>query len=106
MLWLPPADWISSSDLVLEMELLSENDMEGLEAGEDYGEDELDSVVIMLNVRQIFFEFSSMILTAKSSLPCLCHSKEHENRNELQLQSKQGNLKGLPFCIFSIWLVN
>ena len=54
MLWLPPAEWISSSDLVLEMELLSENDMEELEAGEDYGEDELDSVVIMLNVCQIY----------------------------------------------------
>ena len=53
MLWLPPADWISSSDLVLEMELLSENDMEELEAGEDYGEDELNSVVNMLNVCQI-----------------------------------------------------
>ena len=53
MLWLPPAGWISSSDLVLEMELLSENDMEELEAGEDYGEDELNSVVNMLNVCQI-----------------------------------------------------
>ena len=38
---------------MLEMELLSENDMEELEAGEDYGEDELNSVVNMLNVCQI-----------------------------------------------------
>ena len=52
-MWLPPSEWISSSDLVLEMELLSENDIEGIEAGEDYGEDELNSVVNMLNVCQI-----------------------------------------------------
>ena len=54
MLWLPPADWISNSDLVLEMELLSENDIEGIEAGEDYGEEELDTVVIMLDICQIY----------------------------------------------------
>ena len=36
------------------MELLSENDIEGIEAGEDYGEEELDTVVIMLNICQIY----------------------------------------------------
>ena len=50
-MWLPPSEWINSGDLVLELELLTNTDIE--EAGEDYGEEDLDSVVIMLILCQM-----------------------------------------------------